>query len=129
MATRPPDGRRRKDRVLPLLGFVGGAVSINLVAALVMKRAATQAHALSITTGLLVGAVVVLNGARFVMWRTAHRRYRFGDVMPLTALFFPLVGLLSWLQGEPMTWPSVAGIGMITAGAATLIRDVEHDVR
>ena len=125
----PPVGRRGPSPQTTLLGFVGAAVGINLMAALVMKWAAIRGDLLSATTVLVIGLVLVLNGVRFLMWRAAHRRYRFADVMPLSALFFPLVGFTSWLQGEPMNWYSVLGIGLITAGAATLVRRAEHDVR
>lgn len=111
-----------------LLVIVIAAVTMNLAAALLIERAASRADRISIVTGVLLGTAVAVNAARFLLWRLAHRRYRFADVMPLTALFFPLVGLVSWLKGEPMSWRSVGGILLITAGAWTLARRVDDDV-
>lgn len=112
-----------------LLSIMLGIVGLNLLAALLLDQAAGLSDRLSVTSVVLVGTVLGINGVRFIVWRIAHRRYRFADVMPLSALFFPLVGLASWLQGEPMTWRSVAGIALITAGAWTLARNVDGDVR
>ena len=105
-----------------------GAVTMNLVAALLIEEAASRPGRLSLLTVVLLGLAFAVNGARFLLWRLAHRRYRFADVMPLTALFFPLVGVVSWLKGESMSWQSVGGIILITAGAWTLARGVDADV-
>lgn len=111
-----------------LLVIVIAAVSMNLAAALLIEQAASRADRVPIVIGVLLVMAIVVNAARFLLWRAAHRRYRFADVMPLTALFFPLVGFVSWLKGEPMNWRSVGGILLITAGAWTLARRVDDDV-
>lgn len=101
---------------------------MNLVAALLIEEAASRPSRLSPLTVMLLGSAFMVNGGRFLLWRLAHRRYRFADVMPLTALFFPLIGLVSWLKGESMSWQSVGGIILITAGAWRLARGVNADV-
>lgn len=127
-ATRPAVEPTTGGSGARLLIIVVAAVSMNLAAALLIDQAASRPNRVSILTGILLAASVVVNGARFLLWRVAHRRYRFADVMPLTALFFPLIGLVSWLKGEPMTWLSVSGILLITVGAWMLARQVDGDV-
>ncbi len=126
--TRPPVESRSGSAGARLLVIVVAAVSMNLAAALLIEQAASRSSPVSIVTGTLLAVAVVVNAARFLLWRVAHRRYRFADVMPLTALFFPLVGLVSWLKGEPMSWRSVSGIALITVGAWMLARKVDDNV-
>lgn len=127
-ATRPPVETRNSHAGRRLVAVALAAVTMNLIAALLIEEAASRSGKFSLVTVTLLGSAFLVNGARFLLWRLAHRRYRFADVMPLTALFFPLVGLASWLKGESMSWQSVGGIVLITAGAWTLIRRVDDDV-
>lgn len=127
-ATRPSVKPRPGPSGAGLVLVAVAAVTMNLVSALLIEKAASLPSRLSLLTVMLLGFAFVVNGARFLLWRLAHRRYRFADVMPLTALFFPLVGFVSWLKGESMTWQSVGGIVLITAGAWRLARGVDAHV-
>lgn len=124
LSVAEPAGLEAKHGSRLLLGAML-AVGLNLVVALLMDAAADRPHPVSVATATLLFAAVGINGVRFLIWRGLHRHYRFADVMPLTALFFPLIGLVSFLRGEPMTVPSLLGIALITAGAWTIAREAE----
>lgn len=128
LTTVPPlEERRQRNRGGRLLTVVLVAVAMNLAAALLLDRAAAQPDRISLITAALLAIAMVVNAARFLVWRGIHRRFPFADVMPLTALFFPLIALISWVQGESMSWQSVAGIVLITAGAGTIARGANGD--
>jgi len=90
-------------------------VCLNLLGAWILERA-TEFDTFSILTLLLVGLVISVNIGRFVLWGWMHRRIDLSKSYPLTAMFFPLVALLSMFNGEkiaPIQW---AGILLITSG-------------
>lgn len=107
---------------LQLLMAMVVAVGMNLVAALLVDAAASTRERISVVGVVLLGSAVAVNGVRFVLWHAIHRRFHLADVLPLTALFFPLVALSSWLKGEAMNLQAVIGVGLITAGAWTIAR-------
>lgn len=90
-------------------------VSLNLVGAYVLKHAATF-ETISLLALFLVGVVISVNIGRFLLWGWMHRRIDLSKSYPLTAIFFPLVALLSVYNGEnirPIQW---VGIAFITLG-------------
>jgi len=92
-----------------------GIVCLNLFAAWILKET-TQYTLLTIAAMTLIGLVIVINLARFVLWRWLHKRVDLSKSYPLTAVFYPLIGVLSIIRGEviqPLQW---FGIFLITFG-------------
>ncbi len=90
-------------------------VSLNLVGAWILKQAAGY-PTLSVIAIFFIGLVIAVNIGRFLLWGWMHRRIDLSKSYPLTAMFFPLVALLSVFDGEyiaPVQW---FGIGLITLG-------------
>jgi len=96
--------------------IVFGTVLINLFAAWILSKAAGLGSTINIVALLLLGVVIALNIGRFLLWGWIHRRINLSKSYPLTAMFFPAVAFLSFLQGEtiePIQW---LGICLITIG-------------
>ena len=90
-------------------------VCLNLFGAWVLEKA-TEFEALSIIVFMLIGLVIFVNIGRFLLWGWMHKRIDLSKSYPLTAMFFPLVALLSMFNGErilPIQW---VGILLITVG-------------
>ncbi len=92
-----------------------GIVSLNLFGAWILKES-TQYDLLSFVAMTLIGLVIVINLARFVLWAWLHKRVDLSKSYPLTAIFYPMIAVLSVIRGEviqPLQW---FGIFMITLG-------------
>ena len=48
--------------------------------------------------GLLI--VLVLNSFKFIVWNFLHKRYDLSSTYPLTAIYFPLIYIISVLKKE-----------------------------
>lgn len=90
-------------------------VCLNLFGAWVLKRA-TGFPLWSLWAALSVGLVIGVNIGRFLIWGWMHKRIDLSKSYPLTAMFFPMIAVLSVLDGEviaPIQW---AGVALITIG-------------
>ena len=90
-------------------------VSLNLLGAWILKTA-TSLPLMSIAALFFLGLVIAINIGRFLLWGWMHRRIDLSKSYPLTAMFFPLVAILSAFKGEhidPIQW---VGVGIITLG-------------
>ncbi|WP_036136046.1 hypothetical protein [Luteimonas mephitis] len=115
------DGVRQawRGRLLPL-GLVLLTVAIQLVAAWILDVAAKRELRWDLLAAGAVAAAVVLNGLRFLVWGFAHRRFPLSLTYPFTALFFPLVLMLSYWRGEAIAWAQIGGTMLITLGVALM---------
>ena len=104
-------------RILPLL-LVTVAVALNIASAIVLKEAAELADPTAVVLIGLLTLVALINLLRVVFWSAIHRRYRLSDSYPLTAIFFPMILLLSMLYGEQVGAYKIAGTLLITLGVA-----------
>lgn len=91
------------------------------------KEKSTLFSAVSLS---FVGLVVAVNIGRFLLWGWMHKRIDLSKSYPLTAMFFPLVALLSVFSGEtidPIQW---FGITLITVGVvwfSVFVKDNQKD--
>lgn len=108
---------RGQDTLLPA-ALVLATVVLQLVAAWILDIAADMSMGLGVMAIGAILAAVALNGLRFVVWGYTHRRFPLSLTYPLTALFFPLVLLLSWLRGEGVGLPEILGTIFIAGGTA-----------
>ncbi|MBA3447602.1 MAG: hypothetical protein H0T56_08320 [Pseudaminobacter sp.] len=91
-------------------------VFLNIFNAVILKYAAIAAHAHFIIVGSFILLVLLINVGRVIVWGWIHKRYSLARSYPLTAIFFPLIAITSWWQGEPITLQAVIGVVTITAG-------------
>jgi drug/metabolite transporter (DMT)-like permease len=98
--------------------LVLSTVVLQLAAAWILDIAAESATAIGIAAVGAILAAVALNGLRFLVWGYTHRHFPLSLTYPLTALFFPLVLLLSWLRGEGISFAEVLGTILIAGGVA-----------
>jgi len=105
-------------RLLPLL-VVFCAVLLQLVGAVVLKELATRSLPwIMIGTGL--GAVILLNALRFVVWGYAHSRFPLSKTYLLSSIFFPLMLVISWLYGDAVGPSQLSGTALIAVGVIWL---------
>lgn len=112
--TAGPGGRRRATALL--VAFVVGNVFLQLLAAKLIKDASALPPSRMLAMAFLLGIVLVLAAARFVVWGEMHKRYPLSLAYPASALFFPLVVALAWFYGEAVTRMNLAGAALVTAG-------------
>jgi len=95
---------------------VASVVLLNLFAAWLLNFGAGLSTANPMLPAAIIGAVVVVSLARVAVWSIIHRRFALSRSYPLTALFFPLVALLSWWQGDRLPPMAIVGVAIITLG-------------
>lgn len=103
--------------LLPLM-LVTTAVVLNIASAIVLKEAVELTDPTMLLLIGLLALVVLINLLRVGFWAAIHRRYRLSDSYPLTALFFPMILLLSLFYGEEIGAYKVLGTLLITIGVA-----------
>ena len=106
-------------------------VNLNLFGAWVLKKTA-ELDVISLTAVCLIGLVIFINIGRFLLWGWMHKRFDLSKSYPLTAIFFPLVALLSIVNGEIISVTQWIGILFITIGVVWLnifVRDVSQNVK
>ena len=90
-------------------------VSLNLLGAWILKKA-TRFDFISLAAIFFIGLVIVISVARFVLWAWLHKRVDLSKSYPLTAIFYPLIALVSIIEGEVIQPTQWAGIFLITLG-------------
>lgn len=114
-------------RLLPV-ALVFATVLIQLGAAWLLSYAADLNLGIgSIVVLAAVTLAIGLNALRFLIWGYTHRRYPLSQTYPLTALFFPCILTLAWLQGDAVPWYEIAGTALITLGAAVLASNIRGE--
>lgn len=98
------------------ISIVSLTVVIQLVSALILSAAAENYGGHRGIAIAAIGAAIALNVLRFLLWGVAHKRFPLSRTYPLTALFFPLLLLLSFLQGDSIGVVEIAGTMLITGG-------------
>lgn len=107
-------GRHRATALL--VAFVAGNVTLQLFAAKLIKDATALPPSRPFALAFMLGAVLVLAAARFLVWGEMHKRYPLSLAYPANALFFPLVMALAWFYGETVTTANIAGAALVTIG-------------
>ena len=106
-------------RLMPI-ALVSITVALQLVAAWVLGYAAQIERQTIIIAATAIGVAIGLHAIRFVVWGYAHRRFPLSHTYPLTALFFPFVLVLSYLQGDDVGPAKIIGVALITFGVGLL---------
>lgn len=109
----------------PLL-LVLATVLLQLVAAWLLDIAAAQPGAALLAVSM-IAVVMLLHAGRFVIWGYTHRHFPLSHSYPLTALFFPLVLLLSWWRGDAVGGWQLAGTALITLGVVVMSQGAERE--
>lgn len=103
------------------LVVVTATVLLGLLSAILLKEAASLQGLSWLVMGLFFGAVMFVNGLRFVLWGVAHRRHPISLTYPLSSLFFPLIFFVShFFYGEPVTLNKIIGVVLIVLGVAVI---------
>ena len=105
---------------LQALVLVLGTVILGLISAWWLKEAANNQHISLSALILLIGVVVGVNAARFLIWGYVHRHYPLSFSYPLNSLFFPSILIMAYFYGEPVRLPQILGVVLITGGVAVL---------
>jgi multidrug transporter EmrE-like cation transporter len=102
------------------LFVVSVTVWLGLASALLLKEAASQElHVLLL--GLVLGAVLVVNAARFWLWGWVYRSHPVSITYPLGATIFPLILLVDHYRYDAaLTAPKVIASLMIMIGVSVL---------
>ena len=98
-------------------------VGMQLGSALLLKLAPDLDSGRFLWIGALLGAVLVLNVARFLMWGVIHRRFPLSVAYPASALFFPGILGMAWWFGEKVGPFQVAGASLVMAGVVVLFTE------
>lgn len=92
-------------------------ISLSLLSAGVLDFASNR-KLISLIGLFLLGIVIAINVARFLLWGWIHKRIDLSKSYPMTAFFFPLVALMSAFKGDPISAVQWVGVGVITLGFA-----------
>lgn len=97
--------------------LVLGTVVVGLCSSLLLDFAAEKEDKFTFLALVLIGLAFVANLFRFLLWGAIHKRYEMSKSYPLTASFFPLIFIVSLMQGETvLSWQKIMGVVMIVLG-------------
>lgn len=103
------------------LVIVTSSVLLGLLSAVLLKEAASQQGMSWIIMGVIILAVMVINGFKFILWGIAHRNHPLSLTYPLNSIFFPLIFIVSHLfYGEPVTIRKIVGTVLIVVGVSII---------
>lgn len=102
------------------LVLVLGTVILGLISAWWLKEAANNQNISLSALIVVIGVVVGVNVARFLIWGYVHKHYPLSLSYPLNSLFFPSILIMAYFYGEPVDGLQILGVVLITAGVAVL---------
>ena len=116
-----------KNKVLRT-ALVLGAVSLNILAAVIMKLLANQVDIkfFFFLSGLAL--VVLLNGLRLIVWMYANKYFPLSTIYPLTSIFYPFMLIVAYLFSEKITIIQIIGTTFITLGVFWLNWKVKSEI-
>lgn len=103
--------------------IVGATVVLQLIAAYILDEAASRQSGFGIVALVAIGSAIALHGLRFALWGYAHRHYPLSHTYPMAAMFFPVILLISYLQGDPIGAWELAGTFIIAVGVGLMAID------
>ena len=95
-------------------------VTLNALGAVILKEIASLKQTISWLTLAGFAVVILLNVLRLVVWRFAHKRFPLSTCYPITAMFFPLMFIISLAYNEPVNIQKVIGVLLIASGVGFL---------
>jgi drug/metabolite transporter (DMT)-like permease len=117
--------RMPKHRNATLVALTMLNICLQLASALLLKVAPAPTRANLVALGLVLAAVLLLNGARFATWGALHRRFPISLAYPVSAVFFPAVGAMAWFMDEPVGTLQICGALLVMAGVARILLEAE----
>lgn len=97
--------------------FVLLVVIFQLIIAYILDSAATYDKLYAFIPALLILLALFFHFIRFIIGGWIHKNYDLSKSYPLTALFYPMIYLLSMLKGEAViSIQKVCGILLIVTG-------------
>lgn len=96
------------------------AVILNVFSAVLLKSLADASSPaiLWLLGGILLA--VIINCMRFLVWGYALKRYPLSNTYPLASIFFPVMLVVSYLYGEPVSMNQILGTLLILCGVVTM---------
>ena len=96
--------------------MVSGTVLLTIFSALIVDYAADSSKPL-VVVALLLAVSFMINIAKFVLWGAIHKRFYLSRSYLLSALFFPLIYIISLFKEEAVVSPQkVCGLAIILFG-------------
>ncbi len=96
-------------------------VLITIASSLMVDYASELKEEIDVLILVLLALVIGVNAFKFVLWGWIHKNYDVSQSYPLTAMFFPMVLMLSYWQGETgITFNKVIGTILIVLGLLLL---------
>jgi drug/metabolite transporter (DMT)-like permease len=99
-----------------LLLLVAGNVALQLTAVRLVKDASLLPPSRYIAIGVLAAVIMVLSFGRFLLWGEMHRRYPLSLSYPVNAVIFPLIVVMAWGYGEPVSADQAIGAILVSIG-------------
>ncbi len=97
--------------------LVLSTVLITISTSLILDYAAWQNQSIDTRVAALLAAVIVINFLKFSLWGWIHKHFDVSKTYPITAIFFPLILIVSIIKGEAeVTWLKLVGVLLITLG-------------
>jgi len=97
--------------------LVFSTVLITILSSVLLDYGAENFTTISVLGVVLFGMVLLVNCFKFVLWGWIHKSYDVSKSYPLTAMFFPLIMLVSFYQNETViSWPKMIGVLLIVSG-------------
>lgn len=115
---------------LTLIGYTTAIVGLNLMAAVAMKLLARFENLSNVIILFGIGAIILLNVLRLLVWLLANKLFPLSTIYPLTSIFYPLMLGISYFFNENISYLHIIGTLLITFGVFWLgwkIRDATNE--
>lgn len=100
--------------------LVFSTVIASVLAALALRAISRYGDIAFFAVALAVGIAFAANLYRVLVWSVIHKRFAITYSYPLTALFFPIIAVISHIYDEPVSLLSWVGVGVIVVGVALM---------
>lgn len=100
--------------------LVLSTVIASVCAALALRSISRYGDIAVFGVALAVGIAFCANLYRVFVWAIIHKRFAITYSYPLTALFFPIIAVISHVYDEPVSLVSWIGVGVIVVGVALM---------
>jgi len=96
---------------------VFSSVILTLATAFSLSYAAKNFKILSLHFTVILSMVILLNISKFIIWGKLNKRFDLSKTYPLTAIFFPLIFIISIMTGDSkISTQKIIGLILIFLG-------------
>lgn len=93
------------------------SIMLTILSAILLNFTSQKYSLLSIAGIILIGCVIFVNFVKFILWGKIYNKYDLSEVYPLTALFFPIIYIISLYQNETsLSFRKLIGVLIILVG-------------